>query len=58
MILYCCKICQQEILLEVKYDLVLLQNLSARNITWYDDIFINKLNVNEIRGLQQVKNLT
>ena len=36
-------------LLIKKVHVSLSQNLSARKITWYDGIFISKLNVSEIR---------
>ena len=37
-------------LIGIKYDLITIAKLPARKITWYDEIFISKLNASEIRA--------
>ena len=40
-------------LIEVKWNLVIsVANLSARKITWYDEIFMSELNANETRAFK------
>ena len=40
-------------LIEFKWNLVIsVANLSARKITWYDEIFMSELNANEIRAFR------
>ena len=37
-------------LIGIKYDRITIAKLPARKITWYDEIFISKLNASEIRA--------
>ena len=40
-------------LIEFKWNLVIsVANLSARKMTWYDEIFMSELNANEIRAFR------